>query len=374
MIKQQLRQCLPLLSVFIPWMMPTPTATQSLETYQGFLCEHCTSISDAKALVTPYGPGMECNADSCMPFPAINFYVVNPNSGDVFTLQAKRSFISPYRLDVFSKSFAADPRQLYNETYEFYTLWHDYINSQPASDASTISGLSSYADQGQSCSKGSFGILADTCPENTALATLLDANKMARLHTSARVDLMAGLSSYQAGRLSELTAKNAKGDEGVYSLTLKGLTSSLKSPDSPTETYPYYSVTFNEMEQPNIVSDNLVFKVGFRGLDANNVPLISLTLDEAASTVGGGYTVEALGGAHGTLTIENDCLLARLGQLSSIGSVTQTPIGGGESPGGGTGGGSGGSIGGDGGGSEFCTFTFRQDGYPDVDWVAPCNS
>ena len=329
------------------------------ESYEGHICNYCTTYEQFRAIAYNRAPGIDCeNASTCWPLAPKNFFIINPKTGQYCMLHAKRASFAPHAISVYEKEFPGPEKASYETLYEFYQLWHNYITDLPSLNAADVPGLKMSAD-------------TETCPTNTALATLVDSSKMSDLVSAARLEITAGIKDYQTGRLSEIAAHGPVKNENTWALNFYGVNSTLKEP-STGATYPYYIATFNEMEREAPVSDNLTFKVEFRGLNENNQAVVSLDLDPGSSYVGGGYSISQLGGQFGALRITTPCVLAKLDQLKALGGVSSTPVGGGETnPGGGTTPPSGGGD--TGGGGQYCTYTFYQSGYPNMTWIAPCD-
>ncbi|WDE06119.1 hypothetical protein SG34_004090 [Thalassomonas viridans] len=314
------------------------------ESYEGHICNYCTTYEQFRAIAYNRAPGIDCeNASTCWPLAPKNFFIINPKTGQYLMLHAKRASFAPHAISVYEKEFPAPEKASYETLYEFYQLWHNYIRDLPSLNAADVPGLQ-------------MGLYAETCPANTALATLVDSNKMSDLVSAVRLEITAGIKDYQTGRLSEIAAHGPVKNENTWALNFHGINSTLKEPSAGV-TYPYYIATFDEMERPAPASDNLTFKVEFRGLNHNDQAVVSLDLDPGSSYVGGGYTISQLDGQFGALRITDPCVLAKLDQLKALGGVSSSPVSGGDT----------------GGNGQYCNYTFRQSGYPDMTWIAPCD-
>ncbi|WDE06120.1 hypothetical protein SG34_004095 [Thalassomonas viridans] len=331
----------------------------SPESYEGHICNYCTTYEQFREIAYNRAPGIDCeDASTCWPLAPKNFFITNPKTGAYKMLHAKRSTFAPHAISVYEKEFPGPEKASYEALNEFYILWKNYIRDLPPITAANVPGLQ-------------MGVYADSCPTNTALATVIDSSKMSDLLIKARLEITLGIKDYQTGRLNEIAAHGPEKNDNTWALNFHGVNSTIKEPSAGV-TYPYYIATFDEMERSSPLSDNLTFKVEFRGINPHNQAVVSLDLDPGSSTVGGGYTLSQLAGQYGALRITDPCVLAKLDQLKTLGGVSSTPIGGGGgNPGGGTNPPNGGGD--TGGNGQYCTYTFRQSGYPDMTWIAPCD-
>ncbi|WDE05250.1 hypothetical protein SG34_028840 [Thalassomonas viridans] len=114
----------------------------SPESYEGHICNYCTTYEQFKAIAYNRAPGIDCEDEStCWPLAPKNFFVVNPKTGVYKMLHAKRASFAPHAISVYEKEFPEAEKASYETLYEFYQLWHNYIRDLPSLNAADVPGL-----------------------------------------------------------------------------------------------------------------------------------------------------------------------------------------------------------------------------------------
>ena len=274
---------------------------------KAYFCRGCNDEASAKTQALQYVPELRCDFDPIL-LPelgdsaaacrseVIRVVLINPLSpSKVYAFYVGHNAASPYR------PFAELDALTYAERIKYSDVSMAYTRvSQGILQAQQISVTSENSD-------GLFSASVSSCPQNTALDVLTDPQKMEDLKIRTRLAVGLGLGDGQGIDLSKVNWNGVgfsyKGVSVNWSATTKQL---------------IFSRSFELSEVSGPISDVLVFKLEYLGVDSkNNLPLLNFELN--SSSIVAGMTLSGLQGQFGALAITNSCILEKLERLEEQG-------------------------------------------------------
>ncbi|MGI2259923.1 hypothetical protein [Shewanella sp. GXUN23E] len=319
----------------------------------GYLCSDCTSQTAAQSVaLRDHVPKLICvnpNPDFelelggklvCGSTPN-KIALVNPNSGQVFTFSVGH-LAANNQPHLFNHSISDNDRNLFSAAGIIYKNFKVAVDGVNQSRLNEISGNTQTSR-------------SNTCPDNTALAALVDPNKMVALENQIRAQLM-GNSVAMGNIQTELNRNDAFGSISDLGITVGNGFGQILVNNSKTDPITRIHWGFRESEGGEFLSDFLLFDIKKLRNDLGSEPIIlDITLNDL-SRVAGDYTISHLKGKYGPVQFEDPCIVDKLEQLgltgefkNSQGGPTQFPDDHNQQPEGG------GSI-------ETCTIYFYQSG------------
>jgi hypothetical protein len=292
-------------------------ANFSTPDYKGQFCSTCTSKSKAFQRAKIYAPQRNCYpVNSSTPMTPDNMqctsankqvFLVHPISGITYGFWVTHEDFIPYDVKVTAFSLTNTQKEVFAEAASFYEEVKQVLLSTSGHNVSRL-GFSNTRNQTQQ--------VEQSCPTDSALATLLDPSKMMDLETFALAEITTGLGN--GIDIHKRIYQGARFTSGSVSLSHRGASASVAI--SEGEQPLVYVKTFNESEEASSFGDVLAINIDHIGWDANNVPLLGMKLSKAHSRIAGGKRIETLLQAlHGPQEINNECVLFQLKKLSQLG-------------------------------------------------------
>lgn len=292
------------------------------------ICSDCATETKAQQFATSMANPLQCSPVlgedvSCSSQPKTVLFV-DKTSGQAFKYQVSHQATPPWNVQAQRLSMPPDQEESFRILTRFYRDMNEAISDASMNVEQLLSGNRKAAVVSAASSKHN-GVVSlqtsSTCPSDTALAALLDPNKLRDIQTQATIQIGTNLLSQN----NEINL-NPRKINNTYSLTFKGFSSSLSA--TGTNRSPPFAATFSNSERITSLSDYLVWDVSIVGYDFQNMPIVNYTLNDASRVAG--YSLGALKGQSGPLLIDNACIEERLDQAVAQGVVTSssTPVGG----------------------------------------------
>lgn len=209
--------------------------------------------------------------------------VIDESTGNAYRFNVYQQLRAPWAIKADRLTLSSDAQEAYRILVQFHEDLNASIEEASGTASSTFGasandGLST-AEKSKLTAKGNTP-WDSACPTDTALATLLDPNKLSDARTEAQV---------------------AIGNPRTES----------------------YILNFSESERPSSIFDRLVFSVDVVGYDTNDTVIASFEINEGASRVAG-YSLSSLRGNNKPLLIDNACIEKRFEQAAALGIVAMT--------------------------------------------------
>jgi len=293
------------------------------------ICADCSTEAKAQQFAktmtnslqcTPvFGQDVSCSSQSKV------VVFVDKNSGQAYKYNVYHQPTAPWAAQ--AERIDMHPDQV--ESFRILTAFYRDVNESIIASSMSVEAL--LGSNWQSIPKlqnrsGTTAQSSETqatgnCPTDSALAALLDPNKLEDIQTSATVQIGTNLLSQN----NQINLNPVKINDS-YSLTFKGFTSNISA--TGTNRTPSFAATFGNTERVTSISDYLVYNVSIVGYDFQDMPIVSYTLSDASRVAG--YSLGALKGQNGPLLIDNACIENRLDQAVAQGVITSvsTPIAG----------------------------------------------
>ncbi|MBZ9613089.1 hypothetical protein [Rheinheimera maricola] len=292
--------------------MKTYSLLLSLVTFEclaqnAYFCHECNNVTTAQTQALQYAPELRCDSEPIL-LPELGeeitacssdikrVILVNPtDKTKVYAFNVGHNPTSPYRTFVEPDTLGSAEKSQFSEISQLY----QHV-SQAISQSQQISVTSTQ-------SQGISMAFASSCPQDTALDVLTDPQKMENLKIRARIAIGTRLGDGQNIDLSRVRWDGLGMHYGGVSVHWSITTNQL-----------VYAKSFEVSEVSSSVTDVLVFKLEYLGVDSsNNLPLLNFELNH--SSIAAGMTLSGLQGQFGALTITDECILERLEQLNTQG-------------------------------------------------------
>lgn len=326
---------------------------QPLQAATALFCENCTSNATAQEEARRHAPALHCYApnpdefmtpDNQVCFSAAKKLVLaNPNSRQLYTYMVGHQSSSPWSVTVSSAQLSAEETENYLKTIDFYNDYKQAVEAAQQQLNQSSFTLPSAAVAPMSASQ---------CPENTALNTLINPDKMQGLEDWITYSIMQNFQGNVHDYFDTGARVNSVG------ITIAGTGGTIGWNERTRR--PYFIQGFNESEVPfdGVFQDTLVLEMELAGFNGN-VPNILFKVHGSSRVAG--YSLarwQGQSGSPGGVTVTNSCVQERLAQLANVpGGEFRRPDG---TP---SGFGPGAPVPGDGGGNfETCTIYFYQSG------------
>lgn len=294
-------------------------ANSSASDYRGQFCSLCTSESKAQQMAKTYAPQKSCYPlKPSAPMTPENMqctsakkqvFLVHPSSGTTYGFWVTHEDFLPYDVKVTAFSLTEVQKKVFAEAASFYEEMKHVLATTSSQNVSRY-GLSNVRSQAQQPEQ--------SCPSNSALATLLDPSKMMALEELALAEITVGMGD--GIDVNKRIYQGARFTGGSVSLSHFGASVSVSIPEH--EQPLVYAKTFYENEESSSFRDVLALSIDHIGWDAENVPLLGIKLNKAHSRVAGGKRITTLLQAlHGPQEITNECVLYQLEKLSQFGQL-----------------------------------------------------
>ncbi|MEI5640268.1 hypothetical protein [Pseudoalteromonas sp. UG3-2] len=288
--------------------------------YEGKFCSSCTSQSAAEFKAQNYAPHLSCyplnssapmTPDNMQCTSAINTVIlVHPSSGTTYGFKVTHEDTFPY--DVKTTPFALS--QFEKEGFaEAATFYEGLKRVMDRANAQDLSGFNlTWANTSGNIST------ATSCPDNTALATLVSPEKMSQLDQIATVEI--GLGMGEGAAVREKIEKGARFSSTSVSVPAGRSQATFTANIPEGERSLTYQRKFNQSEVAGSLADVIVFNLTFFGWDDNHMPLLDIRLNKGATRIAGSKRLQSLLMAEdGPQTITNPCILEQLKKLASLG-------------------------------------------------------
>lgn len=239
--------------------------------------------------------------------------LVDFKTEELYKFNLYREKVSPWKTRVETVAIGPDESYALTSLIKFYKALQSTIRD--ASDNSSSNFAANY---------NANSVIA-SCPQNTALVTLLDPNKLRELSSLATLAIASDLASK-----SDQYHLNAKTDGNTATLSYKGIGYSINLDERSNSLtagiagIPAFTQTFTESERKTPLNDYLAFNVSIIGYSDKNLPLVNFTLNDAARV--GGYSLAGLKATHGPLLIDNDCIKNHFAKAVRSGIFTSKHI------------------------------------------------
>lgn len=288
----------------------------------GIICTNCNNAQQANVEARTKEPALKCASPNpeipvdvdnalCTSNPRL-VVVINPITRQTFGFQLSHQQTSPWALTTVPVLLTEDQKTGYLQTADFARDFLQAVSraNQGVQQLTTpISQTVTTVDTATTAS----------CPNNTALSILVDANKMLEFKNLATWNLSVNL----GGNVQSYFNQSAKIDSVGFHATYKGQGFNIGW--SREAMQPVYIKTFSQSERVTSFADVLVFDMELKGFNNNHMPIIDFKLNDASRV--GGYPVSSLRGIDGPIKITDPCVLEKLKLLKQQGEF-QNPQGG----------------------------------------------
>ncbi|MBO2680546.1 hypothetical protein I6M56_17080 [Shewanella algae] len=337
---------------------------------QNYLCSSCTNDASARQFaVKNFTPRLNCYPeDRTQPMTPDNMIcgstsnkiaLVNPNTGVVYSFSVGHGFDGiSYEATTWPFAITSEKKSLLSDAGLAYGALKKSVVEQNKIRRDEIGIISAGINQVglyDSNQDGSSGV-SSGCPTDTALAAIVDPNKLTDIENKLKSDIVNGTPLLK--NVHAVLSKNGSSvdiNDVQVNLSNRLGTVGLKY----TSKDPSLSLQFGfrQSEGGGFMTDYLLFDL--RIMKNDNIaatPIIDLTLNDL-SVVAGGYTLAQLKGKNGPLAFTDPCILSKLKTLRESGDFRNSS--GGPSNFSNIGENTGGPSG---GGYQTCTVYFYQGG------------
>jgi hypothetical protein len=325
---------------------------------EAHFCKRCTTTAIAQQEARYYEPELICESSQpdapmtpenqiCYSNPK-SVVLASPTNRQLHSFLLERNPNAPYQLSITPISLTSQEQHEYLMGIDFYNELAkgiQYTNQQLNQTVYTAPSqplASSFTNNSAN----------STCPQNTALSTLVDPTKMEMLKNKITQAIASGTGGKVEDYFQRGVQLNSFGITGPSGAGISfGWDSASKLPNAV--------VLFNNTEQHDAYGqkDALIFAMELGQVLQNGDVYIKYTLHDASKIAG--ISLSGWRGAHGAITHTNQCIIEQLAKLQDAGGDFRRPDGS-SSPFGGPGWTAPGS--GDAGGVQTCTIHFYQSG------------
>lgn len=288
------------------------------------ICADCSTEAKAQQFAKTMANPLECTPIfgqdvSCSSQSKVVVFV-DKNSGQAYKYNVYHQQTAPWAVQ--AERIDMHPVQV--ESFRILTAFYRDVNESIIASSMSVEAL--LGSNWQSIPKlqnrsGTTAQSTGNCPTDSALAALLDPNKLSEIRSEANLQIGTNLLS----KNNHINLNPVKINDS-YSLTFYGFSSNISA--TGENRTPSFVVDFEKTERQTSISDFLVYTVNILGYNKQNMPVVNFTLSDASRVAG--YSLGALKGQNGPLLIDNACIENRLDQAVAQGVITSvsTPIAG----------------------------------------------
>lgn len=296
-----------------------------IATTEAHFCKRCTSAGIAQQEAQYYAPELICQSgipgvpmtpgnQVCDSNPK-RVVLVSPSNRQLYSYMLDRNQNAPYELFI-------NPTQLNAQEQREYLLGIDFYNelSKGIQYATQQLHQVAHTSQSQPFSLSSTSNIQATCPQNTALSTLVDPTKMEMLKNRITRNIKDGT----GGKVEDYFQRGVRlNSAGITIPTGAGISFGWDNASK----IPNAVVQFDNTEWHDAYGqkDALIFEMQLAQVLQNGDVYFKYSLHDASKIAG--ISLSGWKGAHGAIKHTNQCILEQLAKLKDAGGDFRRPDG-----------------------------------------------
>lgn len=296
-----------------------------IATTEAHFCKRCTSAAIAQQEAQYYASELICQSGiPGAPMTSENqicdsnpkrVVLASPSNRQLYSYMLERNQNAPYELFI-------NPTQLNAQEQREYLLGIDFYNELSKGIQYATQQLHQVArtSQSQAFSVSSTSNTQATCPQITALSTLVDPTKMEMLKNRITRNIKDGT----GGKVEDYFQRGVRlHSTGITIPTGAGISFGWDNASK----MPNAVVLFNHIEQQDAYGqqDALIFAMNLAQILPNGEVFIEYSLHDASKIAG--ISLSGWKGAHGAIKHTNQCIVEQLAKLKDAGGDFRRPDG-----------------------------------------------